>query len=124
MECEEHGIGVTINYDGYIHTECPVCEELQELTARISDLESQVNIIADENQSLEKRIEEKDVEIERLKQPIPESPELVKARADHKTCTGDKCDCVVHYIAALESDNARLRGAGKPVVDGSNTEID
>jgi hypothetical protein len=38
-----------------------------EQQARISDLESQVNIIADENQRLEKRIVEKDAEIERLR---------------------------------------------------------
>jgi hypothetical protein len=38
-----------------------------ELQARIAELESQVNIIADENQALEKRIVEKDAEIERLR---------------------------------------------------------
>jgi hypothetical protein len=37
-----------------------------EQQARIADLESQVNIIADENQSLEKRIEEKDAKLSGL----------------------------------------------------------
>jgi hypothetical protein len=117
-----------------------------EQQARISDLESQVNIIADENQSLEKRIEEKDAEtarlencyndaietiasdnayIKNLKEPVPESPELAKAKNDYYSYRSEyELQWVPAYVAALESDNARLRGAGKPVVDGSNTEID
>jgi hypothetical protein len=117
-----------------------------EQQARISDLESQVNIIADENQSLEKRIEEKDAEtarlencyndaietiasdnayIKKLKEPVPESPELAKAKNDYYSYRSEyELQWVPAYVAALESDNARLRGAGKPVVDGSNTEID
>jgi DNA repair exonuclease SbcCD ATPase subunit len=116
------------------------------LQARIADLESQVNIIADENQRLEKRIEEKDAEtarlencyndaietiasdnayIKKLKEPVPESPELAKAKNDYYSYRSEyELQWVPAYIAALESDNARLRGAGKPVVDGSNTEID
>jgi len=51
--------------------------ETKRLKARIADLESQVDIIADENQALEKRIEEKDAEIERLTGlPTPECKEV------------------------------------------------
>jgi hypothetical protein len=121
------------------------------LQARIADLESQVNIIADENQSLEKRIEEKDAEIAGLKSRecnyghmhpcdciqhlIPESSELVKARDEYEEWNNlgvQQTESIlrkgflrlVAYKDTLESENARLRGAGKPVVDGSNTEID
>jgi hypothetical protein len=106
-----------------------------ELQARIKDLESQVDIIADENQSLEKRIEEKDAEIAGLKSRecnyghmhpcdciqhlIPESSELVKARENSINCEHrrDETDYeyyvrklgfALDYIEALE--NARLRG--------------
>jgi hypothetical protein len=105
------------------------------LQARIADLESQVNIIADENRSLEKRIEEKDAEIAGLKSRecnyghmhpcdciqhlIPESSELVKARENSINCEHrrDETDYeyyvrklgfALDYIEALE--NARLRG--------------
>jgi hypothetical protein len=80
-----------------------------ELQARISDLESQVDIIADENQTLEKRIEEKDAEIERLQQSLPESPELVKLREKYYKCRDHSYDG--DYITALESEIAKLRGA-------------
>jgi chromosome segregation ATPase len=102
------------DYDDWAPVDLFHCMDsvIDELQARISDLESQVNIIADENQSLEKCIEEKDVEIEKLKkqqnetdkrilywkdavttlqkmgreknEQLPESPELVRAREEYE----------------------------------------
>lgn len=88
--------------------------------------------------ALEKRIEEKDAEIDRLTkentqyklstradinkaaQPLPESPELVKAKEEFREmrarfsqsqCTDwSMANKSMIYIAALESELARLRG--------------
>jgi septal ring factor EnvC (AmiA/AmiB activator) len=122
MLSKRHDLGAYYNIDDIAEIGLKMRDEQQ---TRIADLESQVNIIADENQALENRIEEKYAEIgdlqgelgdalmkiERLKQPLPESPELAKAIKNYYGESNNFLPMrVLNYIDALESELARPRG--------------
>lgn len=86
MQCHEHGLGVIVEWDGFVYTECPLCEPEQS-----EPVEQQPDAVKEWN--------EIDVESCNLYCNIG----FVIAKGNSMR------DALLSRIAALEAENARLR---------------